>query len=89
MIQQNFKYLDVTFKILRRPKGMPQICNQKCSKFKLKIYFLVKSFFVDLIISNTFHNYWNKLLKSTFTRQEINKVFDDVVKTFVDFLMSK
>ena len=70
---------------------MPRICNQKCSKLKLKIYFLAKPFFVDLnhlIILNTFHN-WIKELKSIFTRQEINKIFDDVVKKFVDFLTSK
>ena len=65
-----------------------RICNQKCSKLKLKIHFLVKSFFVDLIILNTLHN-WNILLKSIFTRQEIDTLFDDVVKNFVDFLTSK
>ena len=56
---------------------MSRICNQKCSKLKLKIYFLAKSFFVDLIILNTFPN-WNILLKSVFTRQESAKVFDDM-----------
>ena len=60
---------------------MPRICNQKCSKLKLKIYFLAKSFFVDFIILNTFHN-WNKLLKSIFIRQEINKIFDNVCSNY-------
>eukprot|EP00493_Phyllostaurus_siculus_P023942 UN24279 len=63
-----------------------RICNQKCSKLKLKIYFFTKSFFVDLVILDNFHN-WNILLK--FTRQEIDKPFDDVVKKFVDLLTSK
>ena len=59
--------------------GILRICNQKCSKLKLKIYSFTKSFFVDLVILNTFHN-WNMLLKSIFTRQKIDKLFDDVVK---------
>ena len=67
--------------------GILRICNQKCSKRKLKIYFFTKSFFVDLVILDIFYN-WNILLKSLFTRQEIGKLFD-VVKQFVDFLMSK
>ena len=52
------------------------------------IYFFAKSLSVDLVILNTFH-YWNILLKSIFTCQEIDKIFDDVVKKFVDFLTSK
>ena len=53
-----------------------RIRNQKCSKLNLKIYFFAKSFFAVLIMSNTFHN-WNILLKSIFTPQEIDKLFDD------------
>ena len=48
----------------------------------------MKSFFEDLVILNTFHN-WNILLKSIFTRQEIDKLFDDVIKKFINFLTSK
>ena len=67
-----------------------RICNQKCSKLKLKVYFYTKLFFVDLVILDTFHN-WNimMLLKSILTSREIDKLFDAVVKKFVDFLMSK
>ena len=64
-----------------------RICNQMCSELKIMIYFFTKSFFVDLVILDTFHN-CNILLKSIFTHQEIDKQFDDV-KTFVDFLTSK
>ena len=47
--------------------------QSKVLKTQTQNIFFSEIIFVDLIISNTFHN-WNKLLKSIFTRQEINKI---------------
>ena len=62
--------------------------QSKVFKNQTEDIFFTKSFFVDFVILNTFHN-WNIQLKLIFTRQEIDKLFDDVVKKFVDFLTSK